>query len=150
MLIPKGASLLLAMQPLHYDENVHTDVEAFNPDRYLDSPALAHEYTASSDFNRRDHYIYGTGRRICPGIHLAERSLWRITAKILWGFEFTKAINPVTRKPVEIDLFAYTSGAAASPKPYKLNIKVRSEAHKTTIEREFAEAQNYMKQFKDN
>lgn len=149
MRIPKGASLLLVMDPLHRDGEVFSDVDTFDPDRYRDFPGLAHEYAASSDYKRRDHYIYGAGRRICPGIHLAERSLWRITAKIIWGFDIAKAIDPVTGNVEEIDLLAYTSGAATSPKPFKVDIKVRSDGHKGTIEREFADAQDYMQQFED-
>jgi cytochrome P450 len=51
--------------------------EVYNPDRYLNHPGLAMEYASSSDYQNRDHYTYGAGRRICAGIHLAERMQWR-------------------------------------------------------------------------
>lgn len=149
MVIPKGATLLLSMGDIHHDGQVYDDVLAFNPNRFLGHPRLAHEYAANPDPSRRDHYIYGAGRRICPGIHLAERSLWRITAKLLWAFDFAEPRNPITGAIEHIDSRAYTSGAATSPLPFKVDIRVRSDTHRATIEREYAEAQEFMKQFED-
>jgi cytochrome P450 len=34
-----------------------------------------------------DLYGYGSGRRLCPGIHLAERNLFLGIAKLLWAFD---------------------------------------------------------------
>ena len=38
------------------------------------------------DAIQRDHFHYGFGRRFCPGVHVAETSLFISIACILWAF----------------------------------------------------------------
>ena len=73
---------------------------------------------------------------MCPGIHLAERNQWRIAAKLLWAFEFSEPIDPVTKKVIPLDTEAYEVGLLHVPLPYKVHIKPRSQAHIDTIKRE--------------
>jgi Cytochrome P450 len=51
----------------------------------------AADYAAHPDVNQRDHFSFGGGRRICSGIHIAERSLFMNVARILWGFDISPA-----------------------------------------------------------
>ena len=85
------------------------------------------------------HYGYGAGRRICPGIHLAERNQWRIAAKLLWAFEFSE-LTDHHGKVIPLDPNAYNEGLLHAPKPFKVNIKVRSKAHMDVIRKEATEA----------
>ncbi|KAK7703706.1 hypothetical protein SLS57_010813 [Botryosphaeria dothidea] len=39
------------------------------------------------DPTKRDHFAFGAGRRICPGLHIAERSLALAIMRILWAFD---------------------------------------------------------------
>lgn len=48
----------------------------FRPERYADFPLSAPEYAAQAGDEARDHYGYGWGRRICVGLHIAERSMF--------------------------------------------------------------------------
>ena len=41
----------------------------------------------AKDVSERDHFAFGAGRRICPGYHVAERSLAIAIMRILWAFE---------------------------------------------------------------
>ena len=50
---------------------------------YAGVAKLAPELAASSDYEARDHGGYGAGRRLCPGIQLAERNLFLGIAKLL-------------------------------------------------------------------
>lgn len=96
-----------------------------------------------ADYEARDHYGYGFGRRLCPGIHLAERSLFITFAKLLWGFEITPAKDS-TGKDVVVDLdpvTGYTDGAIILPEKFDCNIKIRSEKKKETLLREFTVAE---------
>lgn len=65
------------------------------------------------DVSKRDHFTFGAGRRICPGMHVADRSLFIAISRLLWAFEF----EPVPGYPIEQD--AVTAGFIASPLPYK-------------------------------
>ena len=87
----------------------------------------------SPSYAQRDHYGYGSGRRLCPGIHLAERNLWLAVAKILWAFEFRE----IEGKPVDVDYrTGYSEGFLCCAKPFEADIRVRGE-RKGVIEREF-------------
>jgi cytochrome P450 len=119
-----------ALHHTHY-ENPST----YNPDRYLKHPGLATEYAASSDYENRDHYTYGAGRRICAGIHLAERTQWRMLASVLWAFKIEHAVDE-EGKSIEIDTEAYEEKLITGPKPFLVRFTPRSEAHVRVIERE--------------
>jgi hypothetical protein len=93
------------------------------------------------------HYGYGAGRRICPGMHLAERTQWRITAKLLWAFNIERQIDPATGKPVEIDAESYHEGISHCPKPFKVNFVSRSKAHRDVIFKEFQNVQEFLAAF---
>ncbi|CAI4213213.1 unnamed protein product [Parascedosporium putredinis] len=147
MLIPKGATVFIPTWALHHNDELYDDPDSFNPDRYLGHEKLANDYAGSPDFTRRDHYNYGAGRRLCPGIHLAERNMWRIASKLLWAFEFSEPLDPVTGKVQPLDPNAYNPGILQAPLPFKVRIKVRSEAHRRIIEQEHGEALEFMKQY---
>ncbi|EXJ83042.1 hypothetical protein A1O3_06859 [Capronia epimyces CBS 606.96] len=139
MLFPKGSIIYLASWAIHHDENIYKGEDDFNPDRYIGYTRLANDYAGSPDWEHRDHFGYGAGRRICPGIHLAERNMWRIAAKLLWAFEFSQAIDPQTQQPIPIDTHAYTPGTAQFPLPFQVQIKPRSQEH---IQRIISEKNN--------
>ena len=68
---------------MHHDEVRFPNPDTFDPDNYKGVTALAPELATAADYERRDHYGYGSGRRLCPGIHLAERNLFLGVAKLL-------------------------------------------------------------------
>jgi cytochrome P450 len=39
----------------------------------------------------RDHYVFGWGHRVCPGMHLAEASMLLLVSRIPWAFNLTTA-----------------------------------------------------------
>lgn len=41
-----------------------------------------------------DHFTHGAGRRVCPGVQVAEKSLYINIAPILWAFNITKKKGP--------------------------------------------------------
>jgi hypothetical protein len=90
------------------------------------------------------HYGYGSGRRMCPGIHLAERTQWRIAAKLLWAFEILPGVDPTTGKPVKLDPDHYNEGLLHGPASFKCIFKPRSQAHADLISRELASARKFL------
>ncbi|KAK8151548.1 cytochrome P450 [Phyllosticta citribraziliensis] len=139
MFIPKGSSIFVPVWALHHTEkNGYGDPESYNPDRWQNHTRLASELAGIAEFENRDHYVYGAGRRICPGMHLAERTMWRMTAKILWAYELI---------PVDVDVTRFSEGFALSPLPYKVQFKPRSEAHAATIEKDAAVALKFLEKY---
>jgi cytochrome P450 len=162
MLIPKGSTILIPIWAIHHSDRLgYDDPETFNPDRFLTHPRLANDYAGSPDYNQRDmcpsprrsllvrlltvngsphHYGYGAGRRMCPGIHLAERNQWRMVSKLLWAFEISEPIDPQTGQKIPLDPDAYEMGLLHAPLPFKASIRVRSPEHVKTIQREMEKA----------
>ncbi|RMZ77835.1 hypothetical protein DV737_g4172, partial [Chaetothyriales sp. CBS 132003] len=144
MLIPKGTTVILNVWGLQHDPARHANPDVFNPERYAGRTLLAAEYAASANYENRDHYGYGSGRRICPGIHLAERSLFLAMAKLLWAFDFSekKDAQGNVVAPVDSDIrTGYSEGFLVCAIPFRAEISVRSKAHQTTIMNEFAKAE---------
>ncbi|KAF2768278.1 cytochrome P450 [Teratosphaeria nubilosa] len=150
MLIPKDSTVILPSWAMHLSKQAgYDDPEVYNPDRFLQWPKFADSYAGSSNYANRDHYGYGAGRRICPGIHLAERTQWRLTSKLLWAFEVQRVIDPETKKPIPIDVTQYHEGIAHCPKPYQIALVPRSQNHIDTLMRTVNEAQDFLRAWDD-
>ncbi|KAK5721160.1 hypothetical protein LTR17_014801 [Elasticomyces elasticus] len=132
MLLPKDSMIWLAAWAIHQDENIYPEPERFNPDRFLGHKKLA---------NDLHHYGYGAGRRMCPGIHLAERSMWRVTAKLLWAFD----LQELPDEPLDVN--AYTSSNLVRPLAYKVKVTPRSEAHMQVLQGELQGALDFLAQY---
>ncbi|KAF4539242.1 Cytochrome p450 protein [Lasiodiplodia theobromae] len=148
MLIPKGATIVMPVWGVHHNEKQgFSNPETYDPGRWAEHTRPASELAGLADFTRRDHYSYGSGRRICPGMHLAERTMFRMTAKMLWAFDIVPATDPATGEPIALDTEDYEDGIITYPKPYKVEFRPRSEAHMETIKREAKTAQEFLSQY---
>lgn len=140
--LPKGSAVFLNIWGLHYDETIFPNPNKFDPSRFAGKTKLAADYAASADYMDRDHYIYGAGRRICPGIHLAEREMFVGTAKLLWGFDFGQECDgDGCMVPIDTDPeTGYTEGFLTCPKDFGCRVTPRSSRRAETIMREFERA----------
>jgi cytochrome P450 len=111
----------------------------FDPARYLDRQLSAADYVNHSDPYERDHFTYGAGRRICPGIHVAERSLYINISRVLWGFNISKKIG-ADGKPIE-PTQKMVRGFMSVPEEFECDIKPRSEKHAQVMRDAFAKAE---------
>lgn len=68
-MIPKGSILVSNIHALHNDEYAFTEPEKFIPERFLHDTHTMHA-RAHGRFENRDHFAFGWGRRMCPGILL--------------------------------------------------------------------------------
>jgi hypothetical protein len=127
---------------------LYEDGETYNPDRYLEHPHLANQYAASGDIEKRDHYSYGAGRRICVGIHLAERTQWRMTAQLLWAFDILPGLDEDGNEiELRVDGDAFEGGLIHEPKPFKVRFVPRSQKHLEVIQKKFADCEGYLSQW---
>ena len=60
-------------------------------------------------------------RRICPGMHVAEKELWLAVSRLLWCFE----IRPLPDEPICLDEWEGESGR--TPMPFKIRLEPRHE-----------------------
>ncbi|KPM40123.1 hypothetical protein AK830_g6429 [Neonectria ditissima] len=142
MFIPKNTAVSINQYALHFDAGKWTDPERFDPSRYLDYPHKAGVYAASGDAQSRDHFDFGAGRRICPGMHLAENSLFITLAKILWAFKIEPPVDGQGNEmPVDLTDAAYEEGVNTLPKPFKARFVPRNERRAEVLRTEWREAQ---------
>ncbi|KAF2109514.1 cytochrome P450 [Lophiotrema nucula] len=138
--IPANSVVAIQQYPIHYNSELFPDPEKFNPDRYLDYPEKAGFYAAGSA-EKRDHWNFGAGRRICSGLHLAENSMFIVLAKLLWAFDILPPLDADGRE-MDVDLSdnAFETGGNTVPKPYRARFRVRNEEVRNKIGREAVEA----------
>ncbi|KAK6386272.1 hypothetical protein LTS17_001847 [Exophiala oligosperma] len=142
--LPKGTTIVCNLSGLHLDEKRFRNPYQFDPTNFTGKTGPASAYATAADYEDRDHYGYGFGRRLCPGIHFAERSLFITFSKLIWGFDLSPVMDENGR-PIKVDIdwhTGYTGGVTRAPMPFKSVIKVRSEARRQTLLREYEEAQN--------
>ncbi|KAI0199291.1 cytochrome P450 2D18 [Astrocystis sublimbata] len=142
--IPRGSAVIMNIWGIHHDPKRFENPDTFNPDRYQGQTQLASVYANSGDYQNRDHFGYGIGRRICPGIHLAERALWLAVVKLMWAFEF-KPAKDKKGDPIPIDVepnSGYRDGFLNQCYPFEVDITVRSQRRLDTITTSFSEAES--------
>lgn len=140
--IPKNTVVSLSQYAIHYDPERWKDPEEFDPSRYLSYPLTAGAYAAAADADERDQFNFGAGRRICPGMHLAENSMFITLAKILWAFEIRPPLGPDGKEePVDTSDDGYEPGVNTLPKQYKARFVPRSPEVERVLQSEWIEAQ---------
>ncbi|KAK0223130.1 cytochrome P450 [Armillaria fumosa] len=144
-MIPKGATIFVNTWGIFHDPDVYDEPEDFNPDRYLLTEHGTKLGVDDSAF--RSNLAFGSGRRICPGIHLANNSLMLNTMNLIWAFQFSRAEDSVTNATLPIDIFNYEKGILTAPRPFPCRITPRSEGKAKLIKRAFLDAEDVLVKF---
>ncbi|THC92452.1 hypothetical protein EYZ11_008094 [Aspergillus tanneri] len=140
--IPKGTILLANINHLHWDPARFDEPFKFKPERYLNHPHRSAVYAAGADIMARDHFTFGAGRRICPGIHLAENGLFLAVSNIIWAYEFRPPIGEDGKEePLDISDEGFMEGAIRVPKQYSIRILERTRERSEVIQKAWAQAQ---------
>ncbi|KAI0770000.1 cytochrome P450 [Fomes fomentarius] len=111
--IPAGTEVVGCHWSIGRDPDVFPDPEAFKPTRWLNEKGQLRD-----DLR---FFNWGFGRRICPGQHVADRSVFINTALALWAFD----ISEDPKHP--IDTLAIKDGALAHPQHFVARFKPRME-----------------------
>ncbi|KAF7360772.1 Cytochrome P450 [Mycena venus] len=113
--IPQDTLVIANVWKFLHDPNVYKDPFIFNPDRFL-GPNPPPDPT--------DLGVFGYGRRVCPGAHLADVSVWINVAKAVAGLTITRALDSSGN---EIDPVAETmDGIISRPVPFTCTVAPRS------------------------
>ncbi|SLM39186.1 cytochrome p450 [Lasallia pustulata] len=137
--IPKGAGVALNIWAIHMDPARHPSPRTFSPLRYIHDVQTAAAAALNPDPAARDHFGFGAGRRICPGMHIAERSLFIGIARMLWAFSMERATDREGRQVVP-DIERFTQGLAMMPEPFEARFRVRGKGREEVVRREWREA----------
>jgi cytochrome P450 len=138
--IPKGAMMILNTWTIHRNPERYPNPSAFDPERFVDDSTSSAE-SAKLDAAQRDHYGFGAGRRICPGLNVAEQSMLLGIARIFWAFN----VKPMEGKalPKQDD---FEPGFVAIPKRFDVAITPRSEAKRAIVIKEWEMAKEELDQ----
>ena len=84
--IPQGCTVFVNVWAIHRDPRYWDNPLEFNPERFL-----AREGTDKYDFkgNNLKFLPFGSGRRLCPGVPLAEKIQMYILASFLHSFDWS-------------------------------------------------------------
>ncbi|KAG2341949.1 cytochrome P450 [Suillus weaverae] len=114
--IPKGATVIANIFSMSRDEEMYPNPLEFRPERFLGpSPQLDPR-----------KFIFGFGRRACPGLHFAEASLYLNVSCILAAFTIAKPLNARGEEitpPMEFE----SVGTLWYPKPFKCRFIPRNK-----------------------
>ncbi|KAJ7251434.1 cytochrome P450 [Mycena rebaudengoi] len=117
--IPAGSIVIANTWAMLYDEIAYPDPDKFNPDRFLLNGRL-------NPAVRDPSLVFGFGRRVCQGRHMAQSTLWITVASLLAVFNITKAIGEDGQ--ILEPSYKYHSAVVLMPFPFKCSIKPRSNA----------------------
>ncbi|KIL54000.1 hypothetical protein M378DRAFT_93279, partial [Amanita muscaria Koide BX008] len=99
--IPKGNNSSTAITR---NEDKYPDPDSFNPERFLSLDGTLTDDTVS--------YVFGFGRRTCPGRYMADKVVWLMIVSVLATFNISKARDEETGNEIGVDPDAYTDGTA--------------------------------------
>ncbi|KAJ3474182.1 hypothetical protein NLG97_g9955 [Lecanicillium saksenae] len=112
--IPKDTVVVLNTWSMQHDPRRRKDPEIFN----ASCPAYSESANAPDPWTR-DHWVFGAGRRICPGVLVAEREIWLTISRMLWAFEMAE----VSAEPIDLTEYEGISGRA--PVQFRVNLRPR-------------------------
>ncbi|KAG2131612.1 cytochrome P450 [Suillus bovinus] len=110
-LIPAGATVIGNHWAIANDPKVFPEPHKFNPQRWIDDAGRVRD-----DLK---FFAFGFGRRVCPGQHVATRSVFINTALILWAFRLSE--NPTAK----INTLAFSDTTNIHAAPFEICFKKR-------------------------
>ncbi|EJD46776.1 cytochrome P450 [Auricularia subglabra TFB-10046 SS5] len=116
--IKKGSTVMTNVWDIMHNSTMYPDPEKFNPDRFLKDGRI--------DESVQDPRIiaFGLGRRICPGRHFADASVFLTVATVLKCFDFGRHVENGVEIPPSGEI---NTGIVSCPVPFKCNITPRSK-----------------------
>ncbi|KAG6864492.1 hypothetical protein C0991_009110 [Blastosporella zonata] len=135
--IPKGSTIFAVTWAMEHDQAKFEDHDRFMPERFLDGDGkLKPDYETSA---------FGFGRRVCPGVPFAERSLWIDIATLLWTFNIRKSdvLDPKTNLRFNYDDSDAAFGGDITNTPFwfPAAFEPRSPQRAEVARREWAECE---------
>ncbi|KAK1983937.1 cytochrome P450 [Colletotrichum cereale] len=121
--IPKGAMVFANIWEFAHDPNRYADPMAFKPERFLAGEGRAPEMDP-------EKFVFGFGRRVCPGRYLAENSIYLNVAQAVAVYNISKPVRDGRVVEPEVK---FLPGVVSHPAPFDVSIKPRSPQHEKLI-----------------
>ncbi|KAI0315764.1 cytochrome P450 [Amylostereum chailletii] len=124
--IPKGTVVMPNSWAMAFAPDAKYPPREFHPERFLDPETHTLDPGA---------YVFGYGRRICPGRYVAENSVFILLATILSVFDVTSP--PASEVGLEVLM---RRDECSYPKDFKVTIKPRSKDKEEMVRRRAAQS----------
>lgn len=121
-LIPKDTIVVMNLYAVHNDPIRFPQPTLFQPDRHFDY-VLNQSKKFGQTVEDRPHLSFSTGRRVCVGIHLAERNLFMAVSMLLACFKFERLTDQLIDTETARDVRAPTW----TPMHYRIRLVPRHE-----------------------
>ncbi|KAH7868194.1 cytochrome P450 [Lentinula edodes] len=129
--IPKDSLVFVNVWHFLHDPAVYKDPSSFNPERFLGPDA---------EPDPIDRGLFGYGRRVCPGAHLADVSVWINIVKAVAGIEVSPAVDEKGQAKMPVP--ETTDGIIVRPIPFECLVKPRSEHLLHVLEEALKDGEN--------
>lgn len=92
--------------------------------RWIHDEQNSAQSAMNPNISKRDHFVFGAGRRICQGMHIADRNLFLVIARLLWAFDVKRSLNQDGEEIVP-DMNDLDEGLFTQPRPFPAVITPR-------------------------
>ncbi|KAJ7149440.1 cytochrome P450 [Mycena crocata] len=115
--IPAGATVIPNVWAVLHDSELYPDPFTFDPDRFVAAPPSSSRPSAQPGQPDPTAYVWGFGRRRCPGMHFAEPALLLSMHSILYNFTIAPAAH--------VEKVKFTTGITSHIKLFPIHITPR-------------------------
>ncbi|KAI0253714.1 cytochrome P450 [Lactifluus subvellereus] len=124
--IPKGSVMFANTWAILHDPESYPEPETFNPNRFLNDDGTFQDDPTIV-------LAFGVGKRICPGRHFAEATLFMVAASVLSVYNVTKARDEYGNEIPVKDATPAGSSLLMHPEKFACSITPRDEFAKDLI-----------------
>ncbi|EJT98960.1 cytochrome P450 [Dacryopinax primogenitus] len=114
--LPKGTTVVPNVWAMTREEHIYPSPDVFLPERFLTADG---KQFCIPDMARNIPLTFGFGRRICPGSHLAEGTIFAAVISVLWSCTISR---PPGTENMEIE---FLTPGVHHPKPFPPNVTPR-------------------------
>ncbi|KAK4501592.1 hypothetical protein PRZ48_007401 [Zasmidium cellare] len=143
--IPKGAILHANHYLISREESVYPSGSEFNPERFLDPAYPTYKEPLTEFPNLVGDRSFGYGNRSCPGVDLTYCELTTLVGSMLWAFNIQRAEGS-RGQSAPLPWYETAPWVITMSKPFKCDVKVRSEERRRYILDECPEGGNLIRE----
>ncbi|KAI9282685.1 cytochrome P450 [Sporodiniella umbellata] len=123
-IIPKDTLLITNINTFNTSSSYFEEPEKFKPERYLGDIQSLHA-TSNGPVAKRELYNFGWGRRMCPGIYLAENEVFCWLCLLLSNYTIEPVVSPNGEKDYPNIEDCLDFGTIVVPVPFKVKYEPR-------------------------
>ncbi|KAH9174424.1 cytochrome P450 [Lactarius sanguifluus] len=123
--IPKGSMTIVNSWGILHNPELYPDPETFNPERFLNEDGTFRDDPTIS-------LAFGGGKRICPGRHLVDMTLFMVAASVLSVFNVTKAKDKNGRE-IPVSPMVEVNAVVCYPAKFECSITPRDKVAEDLI-----------------